>query len=61
MDVSIAADEVIALKYNVIESNKTMLIRPNGDVKFDCLSPFRIGNIKEKKLIEIGMKLGKTT
>ncbi len=38
------------------KSNDVLLIRPNGDVKFDCIAPFKIGNLKEETLQDIWNK-----
>lgn len=53
MEVSIPSEEAISLRIRLAEPNGVMLFRPNGDVKFDCVSPFKIGNIKENSLEDI--------
>ena len=35
-----------------------MLVRPNGDVKIDCIAPFKIGNVLEEDIyIQYGIVL----
>lgn len=36
-----------------------LLIRPNGDVKLDCVLPFVIGNVQEQSLSEIWETIGR--
>jgi MoaA/NifB/PqqE/SkfB family radical SAM enzyme len=36
-----------------------LLIRPNGDVKLDCVLPFVIGNVKNQSLTEIWESIGR--
>ncbi len=60
MQVSVAAEEATSLRVRLAEPNSVLLIRPNGDVKFDCVSPFKIGNVKEESLKEIWDKRGKS-
>jgi len=43
----------IQLRQYSLEPNKVALIRPNGDVKLDCITPFVFGNIKRESLQEI--------
>ncbi len=60
MQVSVSAEESTSLRVKLAEPNSVMLIRPNGDVKFDCVSPFKIGNVREESLKEIWDKRGKS-
>lgn len=53
MEVAIPIEEIVSLRVNLFEPNGVLLIRPNGDVKFDCISPFKIGNVREKTLMDI--------
>lgn len=53
--------QAIQLRGKAIGANKIALIRPNGDVKIDCLMPFVFGNITRKPLQQIwqeGLNLG---
>lgn len=36
-----------------------LLIRPNGDVKLDCVLPFVIGNLQKQSLLEIWETIGR--
>lgn len=55
LEVSIPSEEAVSLRIRLAEPNGVMLIRPNGDVKFDCISPFKIGNIRNTILQEMKM------
>lgn len=46
-------EPAIQLRKNLIEPNKVMLIRPNGNAKLDCITPFYFGNVKNNTLKEI--------
>lgn len=59
MQVTVSAEESTSLRVKLAEPNSVMLIRPNGDVKFDCVSPFKIGNVRENTLLEIWESKGK--
>ncbi len=59
MAVVLSTEEAMGLRIRLAEPNGVMLIRPNGDVKFDCVSPFKIGNVKNNKLKEIWNLKGK--
>lgn len=59
MQIAVAGEEVTSLRVKLAEPNSVLLIRPNGDVKFDCVSPFKIGNIKENTLHEIWSERGR--
>lgn len=58
LDVRLTLDEVMAFRYRTVESNGVMLIRPNGDVKFDCVLPYIIGNVRENSVKEIWEDMG---
>lgn len=60
MIIAISTEEPISLRKKLASPNDVMLIRPNGDVKFDCVSPFKIGNVKEQSLKEIWDSKGKS-
>lgn len=59
MEISVPPESVVSLHANLYKRNSIMLVRPNGDVKFDCLSPFKIGNVKEDSLKDLWNDLGK--
>ncbi|MCL6589371.1 MAG: radical SAM protein [Firmicutes bacterium] len=60
MEIMLTAEEPLSLRLRTIEANGVLLIRPNGDVKFDCIAPFTIGNIRENRIIDIWKSLGQT-
>lgn len=59
MEVAVSAEEVVSLRVRLIEPNGVLLLRPNGDVKFDCVAPFKIGNVREESIKSLWDKLGK--
>lgn len=59
MQITLSAEEPTSLRVRLAEPNGVMLIRPNGDVKFDCVSPFKIGNTKKDSLETIWNERGK--
>lgn len=61
IEIIMGLEEVLSLRLRLHDiGNDVLLIRPNGDVKFDCIAPFKIGNVKNESLIEIWEKRGKT-
>jgi len=48
-----SVDPSIQLRQNIIGPTKVALIRPNGDIKLDCISPFVFGNVKRNKLSDV--------
>lgn len=59
MEISVPPESVVSMHSNLYKRNSIMLVRPNGDVKFDCLSPFTIGNVRTNSLKELWNDLGK--
>lgn len=59
MEISIPPESVVSLYSDLYKKNSIMLVRPNGDVKFNCLSPFKMGNVKETTMKEMWMTIGK--
>ncbi|MHA1360541.1 MAG: radical SAM/SPASM domain-containing protein [Candidatus Helarchaeota archaeon] len=47
------------LRLRAIEPNGVLLIRPNGDIKIDCIAPAVIGNVNDSSIAEIWQKKGK--
>jgi MoaA/NifB/PqqE/SkfB family radical SAM enzyme len=41
------------LRYYQIQPNSVAVIRPDGNVRLDCMAPFVIGNVKERPFIDI--------
>lgn len=59
MDIATPMDPVLYLRYRTIEPCNVILIRPNGDVKLDCVLPFKIGNVTKENIQSIWDKIGK--
>jgi len=60
MDIVTSTDPAFYLRYRVIEPSNVLLIRPNGDVKVDCILPFKIGNVLNEKISSIWNRIGKS-
>lgn len=58
MEVKVIMDEIMSFRYHTVEGNGVILIRPNGDVKFDCVLPYVIGNVKKQTIKEIWDTMG---
>ncbi len=50
MEIMTSTDPVFYLRYRILEPCNVILIRPNGDVKLDCVLPFKIGNVMDESL-----------
>lgn len=48
-----AAGVAMSLRVRAIDPSQVMLIRPDGEVKVDCVLPFSVGNVSEKNLESI--------
>lgn len=59
MQVVASAEEPLGLRIKATEVNGVMLIRPNGDVKIDCIAPFKIGNVLEEDIYSIWDNIGR--
>lgn len=59
MDIATPLDSALYLRYRVIEPCNVILIRPNGDVKLDCVLPFKIGNVINEDVQSIWNRVGK--
>jgi len=59
MEIISATDPSISMKMRCAEPNQVLLVRPNGDVKFDCIWPFVLGNVRKNTLREIWDDIGK--
>ena len=59
MQIAVAGEDVTGLRVKLAEPNGVLLIRPNGDVKFDCVSPFKIGNVRENTLEQLWRERGR--
>lgn len=59
MEVLASAEEPVGLRVKASEVNGVMLVRPNGDVKIDCIAPFKIGNVLEEDIYSIWDSIGR--
>lgn len=60
MGVQIIPESILAQELQINMGNDTVLIRPDGNVKFSCFMPFVIGNIQMEKLESIWERKGKS-
>jgi MoaA/NifB/PqqE/SkfB family radical SAM enzyme len=60
MDVVTSTDPTFYLRYRILEPSSVLLIRPNGDVKVDCILPFKIGNVLNEKISSIWDRIGRS-
>ena len=60
MDIVTSTDPAFYLRYRILEPSNVLLIRPNGDVKVDCILPFKIGNVLNEKISSIWNRIGKS-
>lgn len=60
IDIVTSTDPTFYLRYRILEPSSVLLIRPNGDVKVDCILPFKIGNVLEEKISTLWNKIGKS-
>lgn len=59
MEVISPLEPSLYLRLRIIEPSEVILIRPNGDVKLDCVLPFKIGNVKNGSLADMWQNIGK--
>lgn len=59
MEVVNSLDSTLSFRMHTFTPTRTVLIRPNGDVRLDCALPFKIGNIREQSLDTIWQLRGK--
>jgi len=60
MDIMTSTDPTFYLRYRILEPSSVLLIRPNGDVKVDCILPFKIGNVLDEKISSIWERIGRS-
>ena len=60
MEIITSTDPVFYLRYRVLEPCNVILIRPNGDVKLDCILPFKIGNVLNEDILSMWNRIGKS-
>lgn len=51
-------DPALSLRIRMCSPPSGFLIRPNGEVRIDCQAPGRIGNVKEKNILDIWNDVG---
>ena len=59
MEIVTSTDPVFYLRYRILEPCNVLLVRPNGDVKLDCVLPFKIGNVMDDSISNM-WEIGKT-
>jgi len=53
MDIQYSSNEIYQINHNQIMPTQSAIIRPNGDVRLDCIAPFTIGNVHKEKFSDI--------
>ncbi len=56
LQVMTSLDPAIQLRQQILSPNKVALVRPNGNVKLDCITPFVFGNLRKDSLYDIWSK-----
>jgi len=59
MEVVRSMDAHVSLRHNSIQPSSVLIIRPNGDVRVDCVGPFKIGNVTEESVMQIWNRIGR--
>lgn len=59
MEVLRTSDPAHAFAVAAATGSRVLLIRPNGDVKLDCVLPFVVGNVRREPITEIWEKAGR--
>lgn len=59
LKIACTSESPFSMRFQMIQPNDVMLIRPNGDVKVDCNTPFIIGNVKKNTIKELWDMTGK--
>ncbi|MBN2203216.1 MAG: radical SAM protein [Candidatus Aenigmarchaeota archaeon] len=60
MEIVTSTDPAFYLRYRILEPCNVLLIRPNGDVKLDCVLPFKIGNVLNSSISDMWNCVGKS-
>lgn len=60
MEVVRTSDPAHSFALALATGCRVLLIRPNGDVKLDCVLPFVIGNVRSQTITEIWNSVGRT-
>lgn len=56
INVQYSLPEGIELQSRKSMPNRSVIIRPNGDVRMDCTVPFTLGNVLEEPFVDIWLK-----
>lgn len=58
INIATSAREEIQINSKIKRPNESILIRPNGDVRLDCIAPFVIGNVLQDHFSKIWREKG---
>lgn len=58
MEVKRALNAPNSLRLNLAAPNFGLIIRPNGDVKIDCVLPFTLGNVRQSTIKDLWETVG---
>ena len=58
MQIERAMNVALSMKQYVSQPNNGCIIRPNGDVRLDCMVPFVIGNVLKNSFKDIWLEKG---
>jgi MoaA/NifB/PqqE/SkfB family radical SAM enzyme len=53
LEVSMPLPIEIQVKMKVLQPNSVLLVRPDGNVRIDCIIPFSVGNLRHESLEEV--------
>jgi AdoMet-dependent heme synthase len=59
LEVMRTSDPAHAFSLAKATGSRVLLIRPNGDVKLDCVLPFVVGNVRKQRISEIWEAMGR--
>ncbi len=58
INIITSANEVVQMKFKTKTPNGSIIIRPDGSVRLDCIAPFTIGNVLKKSFSDIWSEKG---
>ena len=59
MHVTPVTDTAVIFRRYIVDPTRVILIRPNGDVRLDCVLPFTIGNVLKEDIQPMWDRIGK--
>lgn len=59
MEVQVLPESILGQKLQIGKVNDILVVRPDGSIKFNCFTPFIIGNIRENSIKYYWDNLGK--